>query len=91
MSMRGTSPWARDVHQNSHSGVPMDGIATIPDGLTKFWVAHGFDCEPPPDLRRQCDAAIADAMLEHQRRREAVMLGLDLDEYFPGSRNDGED
>lgn len=85
----GTAPWPRSVHETGHSGVPMEGIATIPDALTRFWVSYGHDCEPPPDLRRQCDAAIADAMQEHRRRREAIKLGMNVADYF--WRDDGED
>lgn len=66
--------------------VPMVGIRQIPreaDELFKL----GYE-DLPPEIEAVTDDAIAEAMAEHRRRRDAVKAGMDLDDYFSPDRED---
>jgi hypothetical protein len=81
------SPVPRDVHAHREQlNIPMAGIPQIPEAADRHW--KRFDFELPTHLQRQCDEIIAEAMLEHRRRREAAKQGIDLADYWP---DDGSD
>lgn len=44
------------------------GLPQIPEEA-RWYIQHGLDNDMPPHVEAACDAAIAAAMAEHQRRR----------------------
>lgn len=87
-----SSPLPHHLHVEHEriSAIPLDGIAQIPCALNRFWQVYGFDVDPPADLRKATDDAIAEAMAEHQRRRIAKLRSTGNSRYTR-FRHDDED
>jgi hypothetical protein len=85
------SPLLHHLHEPDRvSHIPLRGIPQIPEAANQWWKTQG-NWELPTNLQRLCDEQIAEAMLEHRRRREAQKLGMDLEQYFPDDAADLDD